>query len=102
MAAAAPFEAAAAAQRATGSDDAQNAWYTVAWLHAREGDMPRTEQSLRAAIRSAPNWYKPHWMLAEVLHSQGRTAEARAEAERAAYLSAGKSFVKTGLPGVFR
>jgi len=87
----APFEAIASAQRATSSEDAQNAYYTLAWLYARAGDVSHTEQSLRAAIGCAPNWFKPHWMLARILQSQGRTAEARAEAERAVYLNAGKN-----------
>ena len=87
----APFEAVAAAQAGTSGEDAQNAWYTLAWLHARAGDVPHTEQSLREAIRCAPNWFKPHWMLAQILQRQGRTGEARVEAERAAYLNAGKN-----------
>ena len=34
----------------------------------------RTEQSLRAAIFDAPNWFKTHWMLAQVLRSRGPAA----------------------------
>ena len=45
----------------------------------------------RAAIRCSPNWFKPHWMLAQILRREGRLEEARAEAERAAYLNAGKN-----------
>ena len=32
------------------------------------------------AIASAPNWFKPHWALARLLYSTGRTGEARQEA----------------------
>jgi tetratricopeptide (TPR) repeat protein len=91
LASLAPFEAMAAAQRATSSEDAQNAYYTLAWLYARAGDVSHTEQSLRAAVRCAPNWFKPHWMLAQILQREGRGEEARLEAERAAYLNAGKN-----------
>jgi hypothetical protein len=94
-------EALDAASRATSGEDAQNAWYTVAWLHARNGDVPATEQSLRAAIACSPNWYKPHWMLAEILRREGREEEARAEAGRAAYLNAGRN-PQVGVPLVER
>jgi O-antigen ligase len=84
-------EAIDAATRATAGEDAQNAWYTLAWLHARSGDVRATEQSLRASIGCSPNWYKPHWMLAQILRREGREDEARAELRRAEYLSAGKN-----------
>jgi Tfp pilus assembly protein PilF len=88
-----------AATRATGGEDAQNAYYTVAWLYARSGDVTHTEQSLRASITCSPNWFKPHWMLAQILRREGRLEEARAEAERAAYLNAGKNLeVTAGVP----
>src|SRR5581483_7262934 len=61
-----PQEAMGAATRAVGAENPQNANYTVAWLHARSGDVPATETSLRATIACAPNWYKPHWMLAQI------------------------------------
>jgi hypothetical protein len=90
----APFavqEALDAATGATAGEDAQNAAYTVAWLHARTGDVRATEQSLRASVACSPNWYKPHWMLGQILRREGRAEEARTEAERAVYLSAGKN-----------
>jgi len=93
-------EAMDAAVRATGGEDAQNAHYTVAWLYARSGDVARTEQSLRASIACSPNWFKPHWMLSQILLREGRPQEARVEAERAAYLNAGKNpEVGSSLPG---
>ena len=91
LAEAAPQEAIAAAERATRGEDAQNGWYTLAWLYARQGDIARTEQALRATLRCAPNWFKPHWMLSQVLWRAHREPEALAEAELAARLNAGKN-----------
>jgi O-antigen ligase len=87
----APYEALDAARRALAGEDAQNAAYTVAWIHAREGDLAQTERALRETLRCAPNWYKPHWMLSQVLARQGRSEEARSEAALAAELNAGKN-----------
>jgi Lipid A core - O-antigen ligase and related enzymes len=72
------------------SDDPYNAWYSLASLHARQNDFGSTERCLREAIRSSPNWFKPHWMLAQVLETKGRSAEARSEASQAAGLDGGK------------
>ena len=80
-----------AARRAAAGEDRQNGWYTVAYFYARAGDTAHAEESLRATIACAPNWFKPHWMLAQMLQAQGKMAEARAEAERAATLNAGKN-----------
>jgi O-antigen ligase len=91
MAPMAAHEAMDAAARATGGEDALNANYTVAWLNARSGDVRATELSLRASIACSPNWFKPHWMLSQILLREGRTEEARAEAGRAAFLNAGKN-----------
>jgi len=81
----------AAAVRATrNAEDRQNAWLNLAVFYGRQNDAPHTEQSLRAAIDFAPNWFKPHWLLSQVLRTGGRIAEARAEAARAADLDGGK------------
>ena len=77
--------------RATQSaEDRQNAWYSLAALYAGQNDSARTEASLRAAAGIAPNWFKPHWMLAQVLRAEGRLREAVAQADRAAELDGGK------------
>ena len=84
-------EAMAAAIRSTGNaEEPQNAWLNLAFFYGRQNDFPHTEQALRAAIQAAPNWYKPHWLLAQVLRAGGRLPEARAEAARAADLDGGK------------
>ena len=84
-------EAGAAAQRATHtSADRFNAYYSLAAFYAGQNDFAHTEQSLRAAIAGAPNWFKPHWMLAQVLWAAGRMKEAGQEAGTAAALDGGR------------
>ena len=85
-------EAFGAAERASsGSEQRFNAWYNLAAFCALQNDFARTEQSLRQAIDWAPQWFKPHWMLAQVLRQAGRQDEAEAEARRAAELNGGKN-----------
>ena len=80
-----------AAQRATvTADNPPNAWYNLAMFAAAYSDSRGAEQALRGAIDAAPNWYRPHWALANYLKLTGRVEEARVQMERAAYLSAGK------------
>jgi O-antigen ligase len=84
-------EALRAGERATQTtEDRQNAFYNLAQLYARQNDLARTEHSLRLAIRVAPNWFKPHWILAELLKQTGRFAEARQEVRIAMVADAGK------------
>jgi Tfp pilus assembly protein PilF len=84
-------QAGLAAQRATQTTEAEfNAYYNVAAFYARVNDFPRTEQSLRAAISYAPNWYKAHWMLALVLQAASRLPEAETEAATAVALDGAK------------
>jgi hypothetical protein len=59
-------------------------------FYGRQNDLVHTEQSLRAAISCAPNWFKPHWLLAEVLRAARRLKEASTEAMLAADLDGGK------------
>ena len=81
-----------AAQRATTASDApQNAYYNLAAFYSMRNDFARTEAALRSAIDSAPKWYKPHWMLAQVLREAGRLQEALSEAEMAVDLNGGEN-----------
>jgi hypothetical protein len=57
---------------------------------ARENDAEGVERSLRNAIAWAPNWFKPHWTLAEFLALSGRHPEALAQAKLAVELDAGR------------
>jgi len=84
-------QAGLAAERAPQTTEAAfNAYYNLAAFYARENDFLRTEQSLRAAISRAPNWFKTHWMLAQVLEAASRLKEAEAEAATAVALDGGK------------
>ncbi len=71
------------------SEDRQNAWYNLATLFAASNDAPSVEHSLRNAIAWAPNWFKPHWTLAQLLEVTNRHNQALVEAAVAAELDAG-------------
>ena len=71
------------------SEDRQNAWYNLATLFAANDAAPSVERSLRNAIAWAPNWFKPHWTLAQLLEVTSRHEQAVAEARLAADLDAG-------------
>jgi O-antigen ligase len=80
-----------AAMRATrDSEEPENAWLSLAMLYGRRNDFQHAEQSLRSAISCAPNWFKPHWLLAQMLRVDDRLEQARAEANLAADLNGGK------------
>jgi hypothetical protein len=84
-------QAIAAGERATRTAEAPfNAWYSLSALRASQNDAAGVEACLRSAIAAHPNWFKPHWVLAQVLHAEGRNDEARREAVTAADLDAGK------------
>lgn len=81
----------AAVRAARNAEEPQNAWFNLAVFYGRQNDHAHTEEALRAAISSAPNWFKPHWILAQVLGLEGRFGEALLEAERAVDLNGGKN-----------
>jgi len=90
-------QAGLAAQGATQTTEAAfNAYYNLAAFYARQNDFVRTEQSLRTAISYAPNWFKTHWMLAQVLQAALRLKEAESEAATAVALDGGKHPEVTG------
>jgi len=81
-------QAALAASRT--AEDPFNAWYNLAEVYAVGNSVAETERCLRNAAAANPVWFKPHWMLAQVLRLEGRLADAAAEAAIAADLDAGK------------
>lgn len=75
-------EAANAALNATRtSEEPANAWYNLAAFVSMTNSTADVERSLREAIQAAPNWYKPHWVLAQLLVADHRLDAARREAE---------------------
>lgn len=85
-------DASAAGLRATQTaEDPFNAWYNLSVLDATRNDIAGAERSLRSAIAANPTWFKPHWMLAQVLRLDSRLAEAEREAAVAVHLNAGRN-----------
>jgi O-antigen ligase len=87
--AAAQHAADAAFRATTTAEDRQNAWYNFATIAALRNDRQGVEQGLRHSIACAPNWFKPHWTLSQLLELTGRHAEARREALIALNLDGG-------------
>jgi O-antigen ligase len=80
-----------AAIRATRTaEDRQNAWYNLATLLAVQNDAAGVERSLHNAIAWSPNWFKPHWALAQLLEATHRHGEAVKEARLAWDLDGGR------------
>jgi tetratricopeptide (TPR) repeat protein len=85
-------QAVAAGESATRtSEEPFNAWYSLSALRASQNDAAGAEQCLRAAIAAHPNWFKPHWTLAQILRLEGRRDEALREAAIALDLDGGKN-----------
>jgi O-antigen ligase len=72
------------------SEERQNAWYNLAGFYATRNDVPGVEMCLRRSAEASPNWFKPHWAMAQVLLLSGQRAEATAEAARVADLDGAK------------
>ncbi len=84
-------QAGAAARRAVQTAETPfNAYYNLASFYAVRNNFAGAAQALRGAIACAPNWFKPHWMLAQVLEAGARLPEAEAEAALAADLDGGQ------------
>ncbi len=81
----------AAVRAVSTAEDKQNAWYNLAMMFAARNDAAQTERSLREAIAQAPYWFKPHWILAQLLYRTGRSEEAEREGSIAARLNGGKN-----------
>lgn len=72
------------------SEDRQNAFYNLALMDSFTNDLDGMESALRSAVEYAPNWYKPHWLLAQLLFHAQRLPAAETEAGIAWDLSGGK------------
>lgn len=60
----------------------------LASLYGVEGRFADAGAALETAIRAAPQWYRPHWLLAELHQQQGRREQAASEARLALQLGA--------------
>ena len=72
------------------AEDPQNAFYQLASIYAQGDNRKDAERCLRSAIEIAPNWFKPHWVLARLLQTAGRIDEALVEAAAAVDRDGGK------------
>jgi putative inorganic carbon (HCO3(-)) transporter len=72
------------------SANRQNALYNLGLVGLLAHDAPGAEHAFDSAARQAPNWYKPHLLLAEILLQTGRPDAARIEALKAVDLSGGR------------
>jgi Tfp pilus assembly protein PilF len=63
------------------SEERSNAWYNLAGFLSTTNSPADVERSLRESIAAAPNWYKPHWVLAQLYVLEKRLDDARREAE---------------------
>lgn len=72
------------------AEDPQNAAYSLASLYGQADNRKESEHYLRSAIADAPNWFKPHWVLARLLESSGRHEQALVEASAAVERDGGK------------
>ena len=72
------------------AEDPFNAWYSLSSIRAAQNDAAGAERCLHAAIAAHPRWFKPHWMLAQVLRIESRGEEALREAVLAVDLDGGK------------
>ena len=64
------------------------AWYNCAQVSSFENAPEEAERDLRQAIAAHPNWYLPHWTLAQLLLHSSRWDEAQREFALAAELEA--------------
>ena len=80
----------AAARALHTDDDIANAWYNIAMLNAVQRNLEGTRQGLLEASKSSPNWFKPHWTLANLLSQSGEKTQAKSQAERAAFLDSNR------------
>jgi O-antigen ligase len=91
------YALAAARQAPETAEDRQNALINLAALQSTASDADAVERTLRRAVAAAPMYFKSHWLLAQVLELEGRTAAARAEARAAFDRDGGKHAEVTAL-----
>jgi O-antigen ligase len=83
-------EAAASAEKR--SEQRYSAAYQSSLLAIANGDLGRAESEAREAIALAPNWYRPHVFLAQILDATGRKKEAVTEQQIGIRLGPGSRY----------
>ncbi len=78
----------AAADAEWRSEEKFSAAYQSSVLAIASGDLGRAETEARAAITLAPNWYRPHFFLGQILEATGRAKEGAAERQLSVQLGA--------------
>jgi hypothetical protein len=73
----------AATAAASALEDRPNALVNLAAFQATFNDPALVESTLRTAILEAPNWYRPHWLLARLYLLTGHLDHAETEARLA-------------------
>ena len=69
-------------------EDRFNATFQSAVIAITFGDLSRAESKARETIALAPNWYRPHLLLSQILGGEGRNTESVAELRTALNLGA--------------
>ncbi len=72
-----------AARAPLGSDDRANALVNLAAFEATTNNAEAVERRLLAAVAQAPNWFRPHWLLARFYLATGHLPEAEWRAKKA-------------------
>jgi Flp pilus assembly protein TadD len=92
------FEATVAAASAQALDEpAAKASYSLGVLAASRGDPAAAVRRLEAAVRFNPNYFEAHLVLADVLRTGGRFAEARGHYEQSLRLNPRSPQAREGL-----
>jgi Tfp pilus assembly protein PilF len=71
----------AAALAETRSEERFSAAYQSSVLAVAAGNLKRAELKARETIRLAPNWYKGHLLLSQILQIAGQNQDAAREAQ---------------------
>lgn len=83
------FAMGAAVRATVALEDRPNALVNLAAFQSTMNDTHLVEIALRAAAAEAPNWYRPHWLLARLYLFTGRLPQAESEANLAVQRNGG-------------
>lgn len=84
------FAMGAAVRAAVALEDRPNALVNLAAFQSTLNDARLVEIALQSAAAEAPNWYRPHWLLARLYLLTGRLPQAEGEARAAVRCNGGR------------